>query len=136
MTSRGTMSACGEIAVLIVDDDASFRCGVAANLADDGHVVYHYATPAVTAADHLEAADVVVTHYYMREADGITFADKLHRARGKVPVLLVTAYWTVEVEAAAAMRPHVHLCRRPIDYDELHERIHAVTLGGGSLFAI
>jgi two-component system response regulator FlrC len=130
------MATCRDIAVLIVDDDASFRSGVADNLADDGHVVYHHATPAVTDTEHLDAADVVVTHYYMREADGITFADKIQRARGGVPVLLVTAYWTVEVEAAAAMRPHVHLCRRPIDYDDLHERIHSVALGGGSTFAV
>ncbi len=124
------MSPCESIVVVIVDDDASFRTGVAANLTDDGHVVHEHATPAAAPMDHLNAADVVVTHFHMAEADGIAFADELHRARGAVPVLLVTAYWTVEVEAAAAMRPYVHLCRRPVDYDVLHTRIHALAAGG------
>ena len=124
-----TIAACGEIVVLIVDDDASFRSGVAANLADDGHVVHEHAAPAKLPREHLDAADVVVTHFHMAEADGIAFADGVHRARADVPVLLVTAYWTVEVEAAAASRPYVHLYRRPIDYDDLHARIHAAAPG-------
>lgn len=122
----GTTPSCEQIVVAIVDDEASFRSAVAANLSDDGHVVYEHATPAAVPLAHLLAAHVVVTHFHMAEADGIAFADGLHRMRAGVPVLLVTAYWTVEVEAAAALRPYVHLCRRPIDYDELHAHIHAL----------
>lgn len=121
------MATCGDIVVLLVDDDAAFRSGVAANLADDGHVVHEHAAPGEVASDRLQAADVVVTHFHMAEADGIAFADAVHHARPRVPVLLVTAYWTVEVEAEAAIRPYVHLHRRPIDYDDLHARIHAAT---------
>lgn len=123
------MSPCRDIVVLIVDDDASFRSAVAANLADDGHVVHDHATPAAATAQQLNAADVVVTHFHMAEADGIAFADRLHQARADLRILLVTAYWTVEVEAAAAIRPYVHLCRRPIDYDDLHLRIHSAAAG-------
>lgn len=122
------MPTCGDIIVLVVDDEASFRSGVAANLADDGHVVHEHAAPAEVASDRLHEVDVIVTHFHMAEADGIAFADAVHDLRPGIPVLLVTAYWTVEVEAAAAVRPYVHLYRRPIDYDDLHARIHAVAV--------
>lgn len=115
---------CEAIVVLIVDDDATFRNGVAANLADDGHVVHECAQPAEVTPAQLAAATVVVTDFHMADTDGVAFADDVHRARPDLTVLLVTAYWTVEVEAAAATREHVCLSRKPIDYDDLHARIH------------
>jgi two-component system response regulator FlrC len=120
------IAPCADLVVLIVEEADAFRHGVAANLRDDGHVVHQCATPTDVATEQLDAAHVVVTHFHMSEMDGIAFADDLQRRRAGLAVLLVTAYWTVEVETAAAVRPHVHLCRRPIDYHELHQRIHDV----------
>jgi DNA-binding NtrC family response regulator len=119
---------CRSIVVLLVDDDESFRSGVAANLTDDGHTVHACAHPAEVTGAQLAAADVVVTDFHMAETDGITFADRVHRVRAHVMILLVTAYWTVEVEAAAATRPHVELRRKPLDYDDLHARIHELAI--------
>lgn len=118
------MSPCDGIVVVVVDDDASFRSGVAANLADDAHLVHQYADPRQVIAAHLAAARVLITDYHMADTDGVTFADAAHRTRPELAILLVTAYWTVEVEAAVAARPYLHLCRKPVDYDDLHERIH------------
>jgi DNA-binding NtrC family response regulator len=118
------MRSCDAIVVLIVDDDPSFRTGVAANLIDDEHVVHECGDPDAVTAEQLAVADVVLTDFHMATTDGIAFADHVHRARADLMVLLVTAYWTVEVEAAAATRPHVQLCRKPIDYEEIHAQIH------------
>jgi DNA-binding NtrC family response regulator len=108
----------------VVDDDASFRSGVAANLEDDGHVVHQYEDPRDVPASSLDAADVVVSDYQMAEVDGITFADEVHARRSDVSIVLATAYWTVEMEAEIAARPFVRLCRKPLDYDELHAVAH------------
>jgi DNA-binding NtrC family response regulator len=122
------MRSCEGIVVLIVDDDASFRNGVAANLTDDGHIVHEYADPSHVTTAHLAAANVVVTDFDMPSTDGLTFAEGVHRARPDLAVVLATAYWTVEVEASAATRPYVHLCRKPLDYEQLHVRIHELSV--------
>jgi DNA-binding NtrC family response regulator len=120
------MAPCQDIVVLLVDDDATYRDGVASNLADDGHLVHQCASPTEVTDAQLHEAHVVVTDFHMADVNGITFADALHRVRSTLSILLVTAYWTVEVEAAVVVRPYVELERKPIDYHDLHARIHAL----------
>jgi DNA-binding NtrC family response regulator len=115
---------CSAITVVVVDDDASFRSGVAANLEDDGHVVHQYQDPREVAPSSLDAAQIVVSDYQMGAVDGITFADEVHARRPEVHVVLATAYWTVEMEAEVAARPFIRLCRKPVDYDDLHAVTH------------
>ena len=118
---------CSAITVVVVDDDASFRSGVAANLEDDGHLVYQYEDPRDVPTSSLDAAHVVVSDYQMAEVDGITFAEQVHARRPDVSIVLATAYWTVEMEAEVAARPFIRLCRKPVDYDELHALVHQAT---------
>ena len=118
------MSPCSAIPVVVVDDDAAFRIGVAANLADDGHPVHQCEDPRDVTRDRLATAHILVTDYHLANTDGISFADRVHRTRPGLVIVLATAYWTVEVEAAVAARPLVHLCRKPLDYEDLHARIH------------
>ncbi len=116
--------SCNAITVVVVDDDDSFRSGVAANLEDDGHVVHQYEDPRDVPADDLDAAHLVVSDYQMADVDGITFADGVHARRPELKVVLVTAYWTVDMEIEVAARPFLRLCRKPVDYDELHQLVH------------
>jgi DNA-binding NtrC family response regulator len=118
---------CRDIRILLVDDDEAFRRGVAANLADDGHVVVERAEPhAVTAAATTVEADVAILDYEMPGMNGIAFADVLHAVRPALPILLVTAYWTADVETQIAARDFLRLCRKPLDYDTLHALVHDV----------
>jgi DNA-binding NtrC family response regulator len=86
---------CNAIHVVVVDDDVAFR-----------------------------TAHVVLTDYQMASIDGLKFADAVHDIRPETTIVLTTAYWTVEIETAVALRPFVQLCRKPVDYDELHELVH------------
>lgn len=115
---------CSEVPVVVVDDDASFRLGLAANLEDDGHAVAEYDDPREVPAAVLERARVLVTDFQMAELDGLTFADQVHAASPATVIVLATAYWTAELEAAIAARDYVELCRKPLDYDELHALVH------------
>jgi DNA-binding NtrC family response regulator len=114
----------------VVDDDVAFRSGLAANLEDDGHAVASYADPRDVPAVALCGVHVVVTDYHMAEVDGLTFADAVHAAHPAVAVVLLTAYWTIEIEAAAAARPYLELRRKPIDYDALHAATHRLARAG------
>ena len=115
---------CSAITIVVVDDDASFRSGVAANLEDDGHRVYEYEDPSEVPASILDATHLVISDYQMGEIDGITFADRVHARRPHVHVVLATAYWTADMEADVGARSFLHLCRKPVDYEELHALAH------------
>jgi DNA-binding NtrC family response regulator len=115
---------CNTITVVVVDDDDSFRSGVAANLEDDGHRVHQYEDPRDVPASALDEANVVISDYEMAEVDGVSFADRVRAQRADVNVVLATAYWTAEMEAEVAARPFLRLCRKPVDYDELHALAH------------
>lgn len=114
----------------MVDDDTSFRSGVAANLEDDGHLVHQYEHPRDVPSSALDAAHLVVSDYQMADIDGITFADAVHARQPDIQMVLATAYWTVEIEAEIAARgSFLRLCRKPLDYDELHLVVHALATG-------
>lgn len=125
LTSPTVSAPCNAITVVVVDDDDSFRSGVAANLEDDGHVVLQYEDPRDVPPGTLEAAHVVVSDYQMTDVDGINFADAVHTKRPDLSIVLTTAYWTVDMEAEIAVRrAFLRLCRKPLDYDELHDVVH------------
>lgn len=115
---------CNALPIVVVDDDVSFRLGLAANLEDDGHLVTEYEDPRDVPPDVLARARVVVTDYQMEDLDGLAFADAVHATSAGTVIVLATAYWTVEIEAAIAARDYVELCRKPLDYDELHALLH------------
>jgi DNA-binding NtrC family response regulator len=92
--------------------------------------VSQYADPQEVPADVLREAHVVLTDYQMAASDGLTFADSVHAICPGAAIVLTTAYWTVEIEAAVAVRGFVQLCRKPVDYEELHALVHP--LAGGS----
>ena len=116
---------CSAITVVVVDDDVSFRSGLAAILEEDGHVVGQYRDARDVPPAALLAAEVVVIDLYqMVASDGLAFVDRVHAVRPEAAIVLATAYWTVEIEAEVAARDFLQLCRKPIDYDELHTFLH------------
>jgi DNA-binding NtrC family response regulator len=108
-----------------MDDEDAFRNGLVANLEDDGHQVIECADPG-EAPSLPQLADVgaVVVDYQMPQMDGLSFADALHAVHPNVPVVLATSYWTADIEEQIAVRKFVTLCRKPLDYDQLHDLIH------------
>ncbi len=119
--------ACSALRLVVVDDDRTFRGGLAANLRDDGHVVDEYAAPEdVTDRTTLDAVGVVVTDYQMERVNGLTFADAVHGSHPAIAIVMVTAYATADLETQVAARPFLRLCRKPVDYDDLHDLIHAL----------
>ncbi len=111
--------------VRLVDDD-DFRGALAANLEDDGYAVKQFARPAdIPSLQSLGDPSMLIVDYQMNGEDGLSFSDRFHAAHPKVPVLMVTAYWSRFVDTEVAARGFITLRRKPIDYDELVQLLPA-----------
>src|SRR4051794_9592640 len=90
--------------LLIVEDDANMRDFLAGGLRRRGYVV-HAAPEADTALTMLGQLDidVVVTDLNMRGLDGLQLCERIVSNRPDVPVVLITAFGSVD-SAIAAIR--------------------------------
>ena len=121
-TSPRARRRCNDLRVVVVDDAEAFRQALAENLRDDGHPVREHADPREVGS--LDDVDVLITDFEMRSMDGVAYADLVHAEWPRIVIVLITAYWTVELESALARRPFVRLWRKPVDYDLLHAELH------------
>ena len=88
--------------VLLVDDEASVRRVLAAILGEDGHTVVEAA--GVTEARCLLATtpfDLVITDQKMPDGEGLSLVASARETDPALPVVLVTAFATVELAVAA-----------------------------------
>lgn len=115
---------CGGIPVLLVEDDASVRGGLAASLRADGHTVYDYCSPAELPALVALRVAVVISDYQMPNTNGLAFADAFHDVQPAVPVVLLTAFCAA---ASVCRRDFLKVQSKPFDYDELHRLLHELT---------
>jgi CheY-like chemotaxis protein len=106
-TSPRARRTCSDIRVVVVDNAATFRQALAENLRDDGHSVREHADPLEVGS--LDDVDVLITDFEMRSMNGLAYADVVHTARPRIVIILITAYWTMELESALALRPFVRL---------------------------
>lgn len=118
---------CGDIRILFLEDEESFRVALAETLRDDGHTVEAYPRPSEVTPAAIRAADIVITDYRMGfcELDGLAFADAVHAGRGNLPVILLTAFDSAMLERRVTARDgFVVLRQKPIDYEVLHALVH------------
>jgi two-component system nitrogen regulation response regulator GlnG len=110
--------------LLLLDDDDTFRTALAEHLRDDGHLVWDSAAPlTLPPPDKLDEVELVVTDYHMPGETGLQFADRLHQVHPRVPVVILTAETTAHLENAVAVRDHLVLCHKPVEYEALHRLI-------------
>lgn len=121
-------SSCREITILLVDDDAGFRGGLAAVFEDDGHEVLSYGSPReIPVNGKLSSVDVLISDYEMPGESGFSFVDRFHGKHPEVPIILVTAHHTGVVTAEAARRPFLKVVWKPLQYDDVHDLLHRLT---------
>jgi len=109
-----------ETRILVVDDEASARSGLAKLLQQSGYVVD-------TAKDGVEALaiatdrppEVVVTDLKMPEMDGMTLLAKLRELDGDIPVIVATAFGDVSSAVTAMRAGAADYLTKPIDFDAL-----------------
>ena len=106
--------------ILFIDDQQSARDLFLRLL--DPHKYKPIVAPGVVAAEEYlrhEAADVVVTDLRMPDVDGLQGLERLHLTDPDLPVVLITAFGTVETAVEAMKRGAFDYLRKPFDPAEL-----------------
>ncbi len=106
--------------ILIVEDEEVLRQSLAELLSDEGYEV-HQACDGKEAYDYIlkQSVDLVLSDIRMPNMDGIELLGKLQQAAPQTPVIILTAYGTVE-SAVAAMRSGAHdYLLKPINFDDV-----------------
>lgn len=120
------MQAGGPKTVLIVDDEALFLRTVV-----DGFAAHSERVNVLTALNGRQAADIldrysvdlVVTDLKMPEMDGFELIAHMSRVRPEVPVLVMTAFATPDIEGQLERDGVSQYLDKPLDFPELSERV-------------
>ena len=106
--------------ILIAEDEPILRESLAELLAGEGREVLQ-AEDGKKAYEIVVArpVDVVLTDVRMPEMDGLALLDHLHKIAPQTPVIVVTAYGTIE-SAVAAMQAGAHdYLLKPVQFEEV-----------------
>ncbi|HOW65129.1 MAG TPA: sigma-54 dependent transcriptional regulator [Candidatus Paceibacterota bacterium] len=106
--------------ILLIEDDPGIVAGLKKELQSEG---YHVAT-ATRGDDGLaqalaQAFDVVITDLKMPGLSGLELVGRLHPAKPKLPIVLVTAFGTTETAIEATKRGAFDYVLKPFDVAEL-----------------
>lgn len=106
--------------VLFIDDQQSAR-DLFIRLLDPARFQPVVAPGVLAAEDYLRTgpADVVVTDLRMPDVDGLEGLERLHAIDADLPVVLITAFGTVETAVEAMKRGAFDYLRKPFDPGEL-----------------
>ena len=106
--------------LLVIEDDVAMCELLAETLASRGHQV-HSAKDVTAARDilHQEEIDVVLTDLNMPGTSGIDFCAELHSNRPDLPVVIMTAFGSMETAIAALRAGAYDFVTKPVDFDLL-----------------
>jgi len=113
--------------ILVVDDNAALRRGIARALAEAGHSVAEEAT-GTGAVERLrdgaqEAPDAVVTDLRLPGADGLAVLRAARARDSRTAVVLMTAFGTIELAVAAMREGAFDFVQKPFDLEQLEVRV-------------
>src|SRR5512145_1396782 len=107
--------------ILVVDDDQSSRELLSRILGQDGHRVTALSDgrEAIEALGRGDTPDLVVSDIRMAEADGLQVMDAYRQKAPDTPVILVTAFGTVDGALEAIRRGAADYLSKPYDVDAI-----------------
>lgn len=112
-----------KLRVLLVEDDAVFRRGLAlmfprtkyeVTQSDNGH-------SAIEIIEHLHP-DLVICDYRLPGADGLTVLNYLRKVGPSTPFILVTAHYSEELAALAHEGGATAVCEKPIALGQFRQQ--------------
>jgi two-component system, NtrC family, response regulator AtoC len=113
--------------ILIAEDDDATRRGIATYLRTSGHEVTAVAGGLEALARlRQESHDLVLSDVRMPGMDGLTLLSELRTARVQAPVIVMTAFATVEEAVRALKAGADDYVTKPLNLDELSVRIERV----------
>src|SRR6266403_154982 len=115
--------------VLVVDDERE-RCeAIAAGLGPRGfEVQWHTSAEAALAALDTAEVDVVLTDLNMRGMDGLALCERVVASRPDVPVVVITAFGSLETAIAAIRAGAYDFITKPVKMEALRSEEHTSEL--------
>jgi CheY-like chemotaxis protein/predicted regulator of Ras-like GTPase activity (Roadblock/LC7/MglB family) len=115
--------------ILLVDDDLSFLDSISDALADDGLEVYR-AENGSEALERLgsEEVDLVITDINMPTLDGIGLIKGLINRKGIIPCLVMSAFFTPDLEKRLRRLGALHIIHKPIDLPTFRSAVQEALL--------
>ncbi len=104
--------------LLIVDDEELVRWSLRERLTREGHTVVEAGT-AAAAVEHASGVDLVLLDYRLPDGDGLTVLRRIKESSPDTPVILMTAFSTVENAVEAMKHGAYHYLNKPFNLDEV-----------------
>ena len=106
--------------ILIAEDEQVLRESLAELLTEEGYDVVQ-ALDGKAAYDAIlqTPVDLVLSDVRMPNMDGMTLLDHVSKAAPETPVIMITAYGTVESAVAAMRKGAVDYLLKPVQFDDL-----------------
>jgi len=110
--------------IMLIDNEAGLCRMMEAVLRDQGYQVKAYTNPVQAVADFTAGSyDLVVTDIKMPEMDGLEVLQHLRRRDPEIPVIMITAFATVEMSIQALRRGAYDMLTKPFEPEELIYRV-------------
>jgi two-component system response regulator PilR (NtrC family) len=111
-------------AILIVDDEDIIRESLSFILTKEGYRVREAANGRIaTEILKAESFDLVLTDLEMPEMKGIELLEHVTRSAPETPVVIITAYGSIDTAIAALRKGAVDYILKPVEFDELLVKI-------------
>ena len=105
--------------LLIVDDEELVRWSLRERLRRDGYTVLEAGTAASAIEQAAAGIDLVLLDYRLPDGDGLTVLRRIKEVSPDTPVILMTAFSTVENAVQAMKHGAYHYLNKPFNLDEV-----------------
>ena len=105
--------------ILVVDDESLIRWTLSQRLSQDGHTVVEADTARSAIARFGPDIDLVLLDFKLPDGDGLQVLKALKAADPDVPVILLTAFSSIETAVEAMKQGAYHYANKPFNLDEL-----------------
>src|SRR5436190_22677018 len=105
--------------ILVVDDEPLIRWTLSERLSQDGHVVVEAGTARAALARFGPDVDLVLLDYKLPDSDGLQVLRAMKAADADVPVILLTAFSSIETAVEAMKQGAYHYANKPFNLDEI-----------------
>lgn len=110
--------------ILLLDNEAGLCRMMSAVLADHGYQPYAYTEPQQALNDFAPGSyDLVVTDIKMPHIDGLEVLQHINKLQPDLPVIIITAYATVELSIQALRHGAYDMLTKPFEPEELLYRV-------------
>src|SRR6266567_4381144 len=105
--------------ILVVDDEPLIRWTLSERLGQDGHAIVEAETAKTALARFGPDIDLVLLDYKLPDSDGLQVLKTMKARDPDVPVILLTAFSSVETAVEAMKQGAYHYANKPFNLDEI-----------------